>query len=515
MRSTTRGVLIFLLAVGVLRGLLYPIVTRSDNPGPDGYDYLRVAHDFLAEPFPWNRALDQSAWAPGWPAAMALVFKASSDSMAAVRWFNVVLWIPTLWLTFFVVRRLFDADLALLATTLVAWDNLTNFIKYANYEVFLTFLVVATQACLLTSIERRFATWMAIAGLLSALACLCQGKCVVPLVALALATAVVTARHSPVRSVLMGTFAFGLAFTLVVLPYSYRNYLHEGRLSFVASVGAPNLVIGNGPQANGEWVWTPPVMFSCLDGVPESRKTAVALGWVFDRFLCDPGRFLFDLLPLKFHRFWGLDTVRHNLFLVLMVVGMGFSAASSDSRPRFLLWLPIGLFLAIHMAFYGFERYRYPILPGIHAYVALAIATFPGLFRSSRSVASCPLDAKPESRSVRSWFLMFGLLTLTIPVMLLAHRAMRPRVVYGFVSRETVGAKKELRANYWSTTDELCLVTFQVGGSRETPCETTVRRVHCCHFAPVPELGVRAPVLFTVHSPDRSAVLYRWSQNLP
>lgn len=514
---------LFLLVVGVLRGLAVPFVTDADNPGPDGHDYLRVAGDFLSESFPWRKALDQTSWAPGWPAFMACLFRIFGTSWTAVRVANVILWVATLGLGYSMTRRAFGATVALLATTLVAWDNLTAFIKYLNYEVYLTFLTTATLAALQRGAFQACGGWFAAAGVLAGLACLVQSKMVALLGVAGLAAAMgsrsvagesdsptvdgkpptplavdagVRVESVSVRRRLVHLLCFSAGMGLALVPYSYRNWVAIGRFSFVASVGPINLVIGNGPQANGLWTWIPGAWQSRIDRAPESERSAVAREIVKADLTRNPVRWLFQTLPRKFHHLWGLDTVRHHLFLVAMCVGMVLHCARTGLMAGVLFWWPVLGMMAVHLAFYGFERYRYPILPQIHGFGALAVCTLAG---------SGPTSVVDRLRAFKV-ALVVGLICG------LSYWTMRPQVVHGLVSCED-GVRI---ASLWTTTD--CCPSVEWSVLPDGPfqsCGTFQRRVHGNGFVPLGSEVGTGPRWFRVPAwPGCVDTEYRWKQDL-
>ena len=319
--------------------------------------------------------------------------------MTVVRLANMVLWLAALGMAYLLIDGLLGADVALLATTLIAWDNLINFVKYANYEVFLAFLMNGVLLSVWRGMERKSSGWLTLSGLLGGCACLVQGKSVVPL-ALVGAGAVLWRLGEAGQPSALGRAKLVLgmvipavgAFGLVVLPYVLYNGHHTGRYTFVAAVGPINLLTGNGPHANGEWIWTPLEFAVPIVNAAPDQQMSAAIRLVAPAILKDPVSFLTKCLPRKIYYFWGLDTIRHNIFFVAMFLGFFLHVGQVGLRSNaFLLWIPVVSTALIHLVYYGFERYRYPILPGIHAYTAFAIvallseASTLGSFARSRS----------------------------------------------------------------------------------------------------------------------------------
>jgi 4-amino-4-deoxy-L-arabinose transferase-like glycosyltransferase len=165
-----------------------------------------------------------------------------------------------------------------------------------------------------------------------------------------------------------------LAMTVVILPWTWRNYTVSGAIVLVSANGGLNLWQGNHPEATGAAY--PLDQVDPLPGCSEVERDAVYRSWALDAIRSDPGRIL-ALLPRKAVKFFApLETSnRGRVFLTLapvitagwvtflLISFVGLLMTVGRSTDWDLVYLLILYPLLVVLVFYGATRYGMVVYP--------------------------------------------------------------------------------------------------------------------------------------------------------
>lgn len=181
------------------------------------------------------------------------------------------------------------------------------------------------------------------------------------------------------RSWLPQTFIALLVFAALVTPWTTRNYRVFGKFILIRDNLGSELRLGNGPGADGTWMWylhpTRNVLqmrefqrLGELAYVAERQQQALAF------IAQDPARFL-RLSAKRFIYFWAglprssriaaLAPIKNSLFLassVLALWGLGRALRRKVPGASLFFWL-ILVYPAVYYLVFPHPRYRHPIEP--------------------------------------------------------------------------------------------------------------------------------------------------------
>jgi 4-amino-4-deoxy-L-arabinose transferase-like glycosyltransferase len=197
------------------------------------------------------------------------------------------------------------------------------------------------------------------------------------------------------RSAKSGKRSFGgvmlssLIFLACLLPWLLRNYQTFGKFVFLRSNFGAELRMGNGPGADGTWMWFlhPSQNYYALQqyrqlgeiAYVEQRKEE-ATAWIRE----DPLRFI-GICLRKFVYYWGgvpktsnfpPPEVKNALFLASSILCFwGLARALRRKRNgSWLFFLLLLLFPAVYYVVFPHARYRHPIEPEIGILIVYLIS---------------------------------------------------------------------------------------------------------------------------------------------
>lgn len=398
----SRGALVLVWALFVLPRAA--LIALQVEPTSDAAWYYSRA-DFLARGLGYlgDHGAPTAYWPPGWPLALAAVFKAFGTSVTAVGLFNLGCAAVSGWLAMDLGRRIFDSRLAArIALLLLAiYPNAIGYVPLALTEVFYTMLLLAGCRLLIAAQGRGGAAHAALlaAGVVFGLATLVKAQTlvVVPLVlAIGLLRAEGFWRRLPGA---LARFAVVIALAaLTVAPWSLRNQRELGQFVMVSTNGGITLLTGNNDSARGGFTPEDPVV-QALDARADLDELAydaeakrLGIAWIAH----NPSRFL-TLVPMKLLRLWGPDgeaqwayetgyrdyaahaglfravRIANQLYYMALLAAFALAAVVIVRRrwlagDRLLCWwlLPYGIAAypsAIAMVFSGQSRFHYPVMP--------------------------------------------------------------------------------------------------------------------------------------------------------
>lgn len=203
-------------------------------------------------------------WPPGFPLALAAIFKLTGPSLVAAKVFNATLTLLCALLTASIVRRLIGSrTLSLVAGLLVALSP--GMIAYSGIiasEPLYTFLTLAALQSVLWAQSYTRWGW---AGFLVGLATLVRPQAVLLPLALASAPQPTTDYRKPKLHI--AVLLCGIIALTTITPWIVRTYRTHGHLVFISTNGGDNLWIGHNQEATGNYQ-TPP-------GIPQSPSTEI------------------------------------------------------------------------------------------------------------------------------------------------------------------------------------------------------------------------------------------------
>lgn len=282
------------LPIGLDDMFQYDMLARSMAAG-DGYrwyaqedlDLLRIYfdQDFVIQDYD-PRGLLSSHRGPGYPAFLAIVYKLSGLEwrLLAARLAQAFVGATLAPLTYYLGRRLFPERASAARFGGLAMAVYPMLLVYplalASENLFIP-LVAAGLLALLYAAEKGDDRLYVVAGLLFGLATLTRSIIFgsVGLAALWLWFAVRSRR---------GALLFGLAVVLMVLPWTIRNSLLHGRLTFVESSLGYNLYLGYHPQGDGSFQYG--ISLELLPYLDDGQRNQIGLQAGLDFIQQDPGR---------------------------------------------------------------------------------------------------------------------------------------------------------------------------------------------------------------------------------
>ncbi len=346
-----------------------------------------------------------AAYPIGYPAFLALLFRLTGPDMLLAKLANVLLSVACVSLTYLLALRVFDRVTALFSALFLAL--LPGFIVYSSLVCSdVLFVTLMTLVAVLTLSHGTRDTRLPLTALLTGLAngamALTRsiGLALLPLwIWIRWGVVSQQKRESWVRWVL--TLTVGTS--LVVVPWTLRNFVHFHRIIPLSTSGGVNVWIGNNPQAYGGFVFPKDEALNPLIPLIGDEvaldELAYRLGFGFIRK--HPGRAL-KLLPAKvFYLFnsndqgvywnhksallpnqrgaglWAsmLTNLVYTLLMIMALVGKLMLLFRAKSC-RVMAW--IGVITAVywtvvHLPFFGSDRFALPLLPFVTTYAAFGV----------------------------------------------------------------------------------------------------------------------------------------------
>lgn len=349
-------------------------------------------------------------WPVGYPAFLGLLFYLVGPSLLAAKVANVVLQMGILLCAYGLAKRLFESDVTARITVLILalYPAHIAYTSLLVSEVLFLFLFLLGMLCLVTAGGRPVIA--AMGGIVLGLACLVRPVAFfVPLLFFAV-SATGRIRAGMFRRHIRQGLLVHAAMMVTIAPWAMRNYTVFERFAFISTNGGINLLIGNSPYATGTYIFTQE-MDSLLDGARnecerdvKARDTAVAYMLEHPRRTVRLWRrkvwflYRYDENPMVANRkaiaagsggqvLTFLHTFRTVGQGYYVAIGMAFVTSlivgpvawrrgwAGPKRSSLGLWIVL-YFTAIHMVFWGNDRFHFPMMPWIVMYAAALAETF-------------------------------------------------------------------------------------------------------------------------------------------
>lgn len=328
-------------------------------------------------------------WAPGYPLALAPLYKLFGPDIRVAKAFNAVVGALTVVPIFYLARRLGHAslrsnDIGLLAASIFAVaPSLVFWTPTLFSETFFMFCVASTLAVALWAGERGGVSACFIAGLTLAATAFVRSQGLLLIVPVA----VLLLRDFDVRTLLRAGAAIAAAFALLVVPWALRNEAAMGRPYLISDNLGYNLRLAHAPYSRGTsvppqdlWDERPGISFKEREIFFDDEGRLRALTYAREH----PGREL-ELAALRIgyllrsdaaaavseslqvrpvagrDRFYVLlGDVFYYPFVALAAISL---FALRRSRAWLALWSAVAVWLALHLVFAGEPRYHLPLMP--------------------------------------------------------------------------------------------------------------------------------------------------------
>ena len=422
-----------LLVAALLRALW--VAVASPPPVSDFYSYYQLAvglaHSLRYDSYP---GIPTAYFPPGYPAVLALLFKLAGASLGVALGGNVLLQVAGVWLIYCVARELFASEtvgrIAMLGLA-VHPNSIVYTALIASENLFIPAMLLGTA--LLLWARRR--SWLVVpAGLVFGLATLTRPQALLLPALCYLCLLPAARKDGKLRRWAMQCALAHLCLLAVVLPWVARNARVMHRPLLTTTTGW-NLYIGNNPDANGGYVFTPRMQAEVPAALNELDKDdrCRLLG---RRYIRAHPFAVLALLPRKLFALyvseidgmlWIRDSLRHpfplspertvplslgrmvllgaigvlaELYYAGILVAFLLALGEVLRRVRRRQWtrelpllgpLIILVFTALYLVYYGMPRYHLPMLPWMIITIA-ALATEARDAGSQLGEDACQID---------------------------------------------------------------------------------------------------------------------------
>jgi hypothetical protein len=378
------------VCVQIVLALSFALRARPDDLGPDGATYLAMSCETEHTGYPFA-ALGTYYWGALNTIVVSRVLSATGGSLTAVRCVNVIVLALLLASVFRLVRALLGRTHAWVAVATLSLEELVHFVRYVQYELLMMLLLVEGLVLFDRGVRRERTADAVAAGVCLGLACLTQGK-VLAVALLVLAWALTLGarayRQRPTR-LLRTVAACGAGMGVVLAFWAARNGSLTGRYSLLNTSGGIYFFLSNNEMATGRLSYPPAgAMAAPPDpAAPErppggasgdaAHDLAAARDRAFYRrgleFIArHPDRFLASV-PHKLY--WLMEPWRpRNCAILVLALGGAWVVGRRLLTTRCaLLAAPVAVTLGIHVFYLGWGRYRFPMLPALHALAAVSL----------------------------------------------------------------------------------------------------------------------------------------------
>jgi hypothetical protein len=212
-------------------------------------------------------------WPVGYPAFLAALFALFGQSLLVVETSQIALSVAIMALTIALCRQAFpDGRIAALSAMLLAiYPDYVAVVVLPYNELLFTAGLLLTHA-LMRGSSRPLMSALA-AGVVFGGICLIKPQILfVPLAILTTRTWLLGRAWHPVIVQAVALYVAALAF---LMPWTLRNYLVFETLVLVSTNDGVNLFIGNNPDANGQYTYTPAMRERIRRELPDTRGLSV------------------------------------------------------------------------------------------------------------------------------------------------------------------------------------------------------------------------------------------------
>ena len=295
-----------IVAAGILLRVAWMLVFPA-QPTSDGRIYLELA-DLLCAGERYEIGGARAYWPPGYPLFLSLWFRLLSPSLLVVKLVNLFLFVGTVLVVFCLAKKVANDTVARLSILLLAiWPSYLTLAGLPSKELVLIFIVpciifIFFGVAMQKNNIFQWTFYLLSSGVITGAASLIQPSMLLFPVALFIVS--LFGKFRPCRiGVQLCLVLVGM--TIVIAPWTIRNYRVFGQFVLISSNGGSNLYRANNPLATGGYMSRGEIDISGYDELSSSKLGFKhAKTWILE----NSGAFL--LLSLqKQIRFLGDDSV--------------------------------------------------------------------------------------------------------------------------------------------------------------------------------------------------------------
>jgi 4-amino-4-deoxy-L-arabinose transferase-like glycosyltransferase len=390
-QQTISLVVLFVLAAAVRLWALWAVGDVPTLHGDERY-YINAARSLAR-----GAGYPGSMRPPGFPFLAAVVFRATTDSLQALRVAQIAVSLVGLWFFFDLLRRRFGARPALISSAIVALHpTLIHYTHFLWAENLVTTLLLAALWALDRWDATARRTWIVVTGLVLG-ALILTREMALYFVPFAAAWMLRRDTRRSIGDRAKDVVLLAVIVAAVVLPWTARNYTLHHRLVLVGTLQwfamaegnllpDSNWIFGRGPirQFHVAYVAIPDE----LDREAFARDLALKAiareqpAWIFKKVIRNV-YLLFSPSQAQLARFvhgrWlapGSDVLARRLvrieavfYVVSLSVGVAALCLMADARLKSLVVTLLLLFVSVYIISAANHRYRAPLLPLFALYV--------------------------------------------------------------------------------------------------------------------------------------------------
>jgi 4-amino-4-deoxy-L-arabinose transferase-like glycosyltransferase len=407
----SRGLLLLMvLAASALRVGYQPLASRvdpclrKDALYADARDYHRLAVSLLeGRGFARAQGKPTSSRSPGFPFALAAVYRVAGPNPTAAKYVQAVISGLTVVLVFLLGRTLFGGRTGLVAAGITAIHPLL--IATTAWLCAETLYLAVLGLFLLVQVQLvdRADGWRALAvGALGGAATLLRPSHLALMLLVPLWALLVYGKLGRAARV---TALIGIGWAVLVLPWSARNYVAQGQFTLVSCNVGYNLWWGSCKQLGAE-----PLQAAVRPGMSELEFDAAAGGRARAWIRSHPAEYAWGAVrkcvqaldPLRLGKTpisfapWlkAIGWLAQAVFLGLAAVGAVLSRRSW--RRALALYLPVVAVLAMSAVFFAGTRFSLPALFSVTIFASYALVRLSGPTedRQASEAASQSVDGR-------------------------------------------------------------------------------------------------------------------------
>jgi len=328
----------------------------------------------------------------GYPAFLALFFKLFNSQVLIARILNLLLYVAFL-IVFFALLQKFKIQVKVIGLALILLAFYPNHVSYVNllYSENL-FLFVFFLALLFYFHKKKKVLFIIFSGICFGIAVLIRpAVLLIPFLLVFMPDFKAFAKIRIKNTIVLYVLIF-----LVVIPWSIRNYKVLGSFVWVSSTSGYDLLIGNHPEATGNFHINEPLLKSIPDSLDEVQYDKITKQMALKYMIKNPVETILRV-PLKiFYFLWppsegigwntkgvaveqmkvlkGISFLNNLIFiLTLFVIIISAIFTKPDKYFSRLFLLIASYYLFVSIIFFGESRFHLHIIPFGAVLFALAI----------------------------------------------------------------------------------------------------------------------------------------------
>jgi len=355
-----------ILLIALITRLYYIYTSPELKLTHDELGYHEMTLRFFAKGFMGYYAVAPTAFVtPGYPVFLIAVYFVAglikTDPLTTVRTVQVILSVASLFFVYLIARKSAGPAagfLALLFAAIYSPSYMAN--NRILTEVLYIFLLLVYLYSLMLAFERGDLWRHALSGAFLAVAVLVRPSAA-PFLILPYMVTFLVKRDVRVLTALIVSVA---AFSIMMVPWWVRNYMVLDKFIMFATQSGDPILRGTDP-----WDIYDKYGPSIIEGVPNAKKTEVAMERIKEGFSTDPWLWIrwytVGKLSFLWHKPWGVFTTWTEALHLWVFVVLGWLGTLVNLFDKRLRWTALFIVFstAIHLAFIPINRYTYPLTP--------------------------------------------------------------------------------------------------------------------------------------------------------